>query len=323
MTGDLYGYPDKSYPVIFAALGGGTPDGSIGKDGQILVSTNNGDKWYKRNGTWILYGDNAYYIQGIPVKQVVPTAQQILAFDAVTAKYLPATLGFPLDVPPANLDSTTSDEFLGTSLDAKWTSPITSATGLGTTTTVSNGWIVVSPSAGGAGSTSHRGGFGIRQASPSGSFTIYAKMIDDAVASTVVSEDMRAGIFVGHSSGNAYVVGSGMGNNRGSNATRVDTYSQTAEWSTGSGLDAFTNDTYTFSNGSHRYRDAYWLKIQWDSGASTLTFSYSPNGLQWTQVATQASETQPDRMGIVLWGNTQNCSGLHFLGCDYFRVSIP
>jgi hypothetical protein len=66
--------------------------GSIGKDGQILVNSVTGDKWYKRNGAWIIYGDNAYQFQGVPVDPTPPSNGQALVYNAGTLKYAPASV---------------------------------------------------------------------------------------------------------------------------------------------------------------------------------------------------------------------------------------
>ena len=93
---------------------------------------------------------------------------------------------YPLDAAPGSAHAA-DDEFDDTSgmsgsvngLDAQWTSPVTSATGQGITVTwPATGWMTFEPTTSGTSSTGKRT-FGMRQTSPTGSFTVSAKVVDD------------------------------------------------------------------------------------------------------------------------------------------------
>jgi len=67
-----------------------------------------------------------------------------------------------------------------------------------------------------------------------------------------------------------------------------------------------------------------WYRFVYDAAASTLTAYYSVNGLAWSQAgSTITSVAQPDRMGLVVWGNTADVTADHFLAVDWFRVTEP
>jgi hypothetical protein len=91
---DLFGFPtpNRKPTIYYSAFPGGTPP-PFGDEGDILINTNNGDKWYKRYGTWVIYGDNAYYFQGIAVDPTTPTDGQVLVYSASALKYVPTSGG--------------------------------------------------------------------------------------------------------------------------------------------------------------------------------------------------------------------------------------
>ena len=138
-----------------------------------------------------------------------------------------------LDVVPGS-PSTYDDEFTGTSLNGKWTNPLTSASGQTNTITVGNDWITIQPSSG-AHSSTGKHVFGISQASPASDFTVMAKL-----AQGYTQADIRNGLFVG--------VGGAKGNVSGPFVQDVNpgfigvtTISASADWSSYDGSNGTVN----------------------------------------------------------------------------------
>ena len=130
---------------------------------------------------------------------------------------------------------------------------------------------------------------------------------------TEQNDDGRAGIFVAKTGGKAYVFGSQRKNNRIYNLNRVTTYSESADWSASDGLDQYDDPAWP---------SFLWYRLVYNSSASTLAAYFSGNGV-WTLVYTETSVTQPDRMGLVIWGNTADVAADHRLAVDWFRVTEP
>ena len=66
-----------------------------------------------------------------------------------------------------------------------------------------------------------------------------------------------------------------------------------------------------------------WIKIQWVVSSSTLFFSYSQNGANWSQWATRTGMSQPTVMGICLYSNSGTIYGDAQIMADWFRVTTP
>jgi hypothetical protein len=214
----------------------------------------------------------------------------------------------PLDVPPVSPHAK-DDEFSGSSLDAKWTAPITSTRA--TTATVANGWVSINPND--AGGT--RGGYGIRQAAPTGSFTVSAKVSALARVNSTGAFDVTGGLVVGRLSATAkgHALGAfGNGYARFVEAIAF-TYSHTADWSAYDGYEA---------NAVPEDHGPRWVKIKWDTGTSTLSFSYSGDGVFWTLLGTRASQQQPEYVGLAIYSNTA-VGNDYYTAADWFRVTEP
>jgi hypothetical protein len=217
-----------------------------------------------------------------------------------------------LDVPPGSAHAK-DDEFPGSSLDGKWTNPLSSGGGLDLALTVANGWLRLEPNTSGTASTGKHM-FGIRQAAPTGSFTISAKVAGNL---SNTDDDTSGGIFVARTAATLMHI-NGRYNNSGGTRYRViasATYSETAD--TG-GFDGFNSD------GGALVWPVFWYRIQWDTGTSTLTFSYSADGFDpWITITTRSSMAQPDRIGIGLYSNTATIRADHALYVKWFRVTEP
>ena len=215
----------------------------------------------------------------------------------------------PLDVVPGSAHAK-DDEFDGSSLNGKWTAPWTSASGMGVTTTVGNGRLLVEPSASGSGLTK-RGGYGIRQAAPSGSFSVMAKVSNGMPT----GDQARVGLCVGRSASSvATVLGSNHTQSWWAEFIGVSGYSLTAEWG---GFDG----TQTTKSGAPTFT---WYKFTYDAGTSTLKGYVSYTGIAWTLIRTLTSYSQPTEIGLVLWSHeAANVADDHILSCEWFRVTEP
>jgi len=233
--------------------------------------------------------------------------------DSIVTNTLPSVFEHVLDIPP-NSAHAKDDEFNGSSLDAKWTNPLTSGSGLDLLVTVANGWLRFEPNTSGTASTSKRGGFGIRQAAPTGAFSISARILS---VSPTATDTCRVGIFVARTANTtATVLGFETSLFRQANGFGTTGYSESAEWSGYDGYDTFV------SPGAQQPSSGYWYKISWD-GTSVLTLYYSSNGYSWHTLGTRTSQSQPDRIGIVMYGNSQDIRADHALICKWFRVTEP
>jgi hypothetical protein len=236
----------------------------------------------------------------------------LVVFDGVSGKLVrdggTKDIAFSLDVPPVSPHAK-DDEFSGSALDVKWTNPATSTRTL--TLTVSNGWLRFEPSEAGSASTGVRGGFGIRQTAPTGSFSISAKIVNTGH----VGDDGRVGIFVATGSATAHgsIVGSLRGFARIANYDGF-TYSETADWGAYDGTDVYSTPEWP---------SIVWLKMVWDSATSILTCYYTADGCVWTYLNARTAQVQPTAIGLAIWGNSANIYADHVLMCDWFRVTEP
>jgi hypothetical protein len=73
--GDTLARPAVSFGV-------GNPDNANGSNGDLYFNTVQGDLWNKQAGAWVLYGANAYYIQGKGVDPGAPTNGYVLTYDS-------------------------------------------------------------------------------------------------------------------------------------------------------------------------------------------------------------------------------------------------
>lgn len=212
----------------------------------------------------------------------------------------------PLDVPPTSAHAK-DDEFSGSSLDGKWTSPLTSNSGNTVTNTVANKQLVMVPNVSG------KRAFGIRQASPSGSFTVMAKL----VSGNISGSDLRMGLYVGAAGGRGHIVGPFKQDGQVA-YIGVSTLSNTADWS------AYDGTLTGFGSGVSSVILATWVRIKWDAGTSTMTFYWSQDGVKWKTGTSRGSMAQPDQMGLVIYFNgAGGPSADEFLACDWFRVTEP
>lgn len=294
---------------ILYKLGGNVVRLPIGNAGDILTVSNGLPAWLSpASGT-----DSSIIIKTrdnvtSAVANTLITQEGGLRASGDTVEFLLSTL-LPIDVPPTSPHAK-DDEFSAPSLNARWTDPITSAA---TNTITFNGsHIVIESSTTGTGSSSKRGAFGIRQIAPSGSFTISAKITDGTGDGG--TDDARTGVFVAITGGKAHVFGRQSSVSRLANAIGVTTYSESTDWSTYDGFDAYdgTNPPGTA-----------WYRIKWDAAASTLSFYWSTSGVFWQLLTTRTGQSQPDRIGICIYANTANIGADHKLGCDWFRVTEP
>lgn len=205
----------------------------------------------------------------------------------------------PLDVVPASPHAM-DDEFTGSTLDAKWTDPTTSAAGNENTVAVSGGWLRISAV------TANKHVNGIRQAAPSGSFSVSAKMLDSLYA----GNDIRAGLFVGIDGGKGHVCGA-FQQDGGIGAIGISTVSNTADWS---GYDGFLATT------AGNTSIPTWVRIRWNSATSTLYFDASQNGILWKNITSRSGMSQPDQAGLCIYSNSGAIQTAELLLYDWFRV---
>lgn len=212
----------------------------------------------------------------------------------------------PLDEPPVTPHAK-DDEFPGTSLDAKWAIPITSAANCGTSATVQNGKLSIEPSTTGSVTINQHGAWGIRQAAPTGSFTVSAKFRDQFVG----GDDSRTGLWVANAT-NAYLHGPCMVVPRIYDGV-ICTYSETANWGNSAG------GPLTIAGLNLGW---LWVKLSYDAPTQVLTYWYSTNGVKWRLGGTQNAVSQPTKIGLGLWANTAMIAD-HDLAIDWFRVTEP
>lgn len=292
----LDGAIDDSQTTITVASVTGTPSANfrIRVDDEIMLVTgiSSLDLTVERGAEG---STAAAHSSGAPVVHVLTAAGLVRGIQNIL---------LPLDIPPAS-PSAWDDEFDGDSLDPKWTDPATSTSPVDAT--VADGWLLMEPSTAGSSSTGKRGGFGIRQDSPSGPFSVMAKVADQKPG-----DDCRVGIFVASTASSlAWVSGSQLQNSRILNWNRCS-YSEGADWGASLG-EQFIGPLWL---------SAVWYRIRWDG--TTLFFDFSGNGVHWRNAfSTTASVVQPDRCGLVLWANSANALADHQLGADWFRVTEP
>jgi cytochrome c len=216
--------------------------------------------------------------------------------------------GFPIDVPPV-IAHDLDDDFDGSTLDPKWSTAVTANA---MTATTGSGWLAIEPTASGGGTLTGRM-WGIRQAAPTGSFSVMAKIANNKSVSGTNSYD---GIFVGNNGDKGHIWGMGRNILAGLAMMSTDTYGEGAsDWAAFNG----TNNTQDLARSVH----FTWYRIRWDAGASTLYFDYSQNGVFWTQEYSLTSQPQPDSVGIGMYAQANTFHADKAMGADWFRVTEP
>ncbi len=299
---------------ILYRLSGATTRLPVGNNGEILTIVGNLPVWQSpASGT----GSNILVETYTGATSV--TANRIELPDGNLAAsgaraYIQINNGVPIDGSPLTAHAK-NDEFAGTALDAKWTSPATSTRPV--TITFDNSWIYIEPATTGTASTGSRGGFGIRQAAPSGSFTVSARIINGTGGTNgITTDDALVGIFVARATTPS---GSHMFGYRETIPRIAEVldfnYSNTTDWGAFLGYNPRTN--------SDQQQYGSWYRVAWDASASSLSFYYSTNGVYWKLLATRTSQSQPEYIGIGIWANTANIIANHSVACDWFRVTEP
>lgn len=305
--------------VPMTQLATGTPDGTkfVRDDGTLVVPGGGGGGMSNPMTAVgdIIKGGTA----GAAERLAIGTAGHVLkvvsgapawAAEAGGGGSTPGLLVPPFDVPPGTAHAD-DDEFGGSTLNAAWTAPLTSNAGNAITTTVANEILLIEPTAG------SRRAYGIRKPSPTGSFSVMAKLLISRAAGAAVAPDTRAGIFVATTAGRAHVLGAyhhSTGNNEAA-YIGATTYSETADWSAWDGVQT------TFGINYPTWR---WFRFVWDAGTSTLSFEWSGDGFVWRTLGSRAAMTQPDRMGLVVYSQTAAATANTVkLLVDWFRVTEP
>jgi len=212
-----------------------------------------------------------------------------------------AFLGLPLDEPPASAHAK-DDEFNGSSLDGKWTNPLTAAVAA-CGITVEDGLLKLQASE----TSKHM--YGIRQAAPTGSFTVMAKISYLGTA----TYDVRAGLLAYVAGSQGHVLGPFVFNDQ-TGYIGVGTTHNTNDWSSYDG-------TTATSHGSGRFA---WVRLVWSTAASTITCDHSKDGVNWINLNSRGSMSQPDFIGLGIYLNSAPDNGTNsYLWVDWFRVTEP
>jgi hypothetical protein len=254
-------------------------------------------------------------------KLVFPNGSLVIA--AHVATYTPpaaaaAVYAFPLDVPPGSahakddeFEDATGQSGAGNGLDAKWTDPLSSGAGLTLTRAFANKWLNFEPATSGTASTGKHM-FGIRQAAPTGSFTISCRMAGGHAYS---NDDTGGGIFMARTTGTKLnTIGWYAQSNSPWRAIGAATYSESAD---AGGYDGFVVDA------GYVNTDTAWYKMVWDAGAGTIAYYASVDGADWILLNTRSSQSQPDRIGLCLYGNGGTIKANHRIFVKWFRVTEP
>jgi len=152
----------------------------------------------------------------------------------VVAEDIGLIRGPRLDRP--DLSDAKSDDFDGTALSSTWTLLGNSEANFDTAP--GSSWVELQSSASGTASTGQRGGFGIYQSAPAGDFDIRCKM-SAILSDSATLDDARLGIFVGITSGKAYILGLQSSVMRVMNYMGINSYSRTAYWGAYDGTDVY------------------------------------------------------------------------------------
>jgi hypothetical protein len=129
--------------------------------------------------------------------------------------------------------------------------------------------------------------------------------------------DLRAGIFVAHSTATAVANQLGVQDSqvKGSDLCGISGYSESADWG---GYDGYVNSINVLSDIA-----LMWFKLVYDATTQTLAAYYSANGCAWTLHTTRSSVAQPDRIGLAMWSNSGSIYADQQMLVDWFRVTEP
>ena len=256
------------------------------------VTDDSGDG-YAVGSIWIdVTGDDAYICVDASVGAAV--------WNPFEAAGSGAFLGLPLDEPPASPHAK-DDEFNGSSLDVKWTNPLSAAVPA-CTIAVADGLLKLSVNDVGY----HM--FGIRQAAPTGSFSVMAKI---SYGDSYIY-DIRCGVLAYINGAKGHVCGP-FPQEGSTGAIGVTTASNTNDWSTYDGSLSGGGGLPYFS----------WTRIRWDSATSTIYFDLSKNGIDWANWSSRGSMSQPDFIGVGIYGNGAMGDDTPWIYVDWFRVTEP
>jgi hypothetical protein len=225
---------------------------------------------------------------------------------------------FPINVAPGSAHGS-DDEFsdTGSAVPGGWTEITTSQTGA---YVEGGGVLLFEPSGAGTASTGSRGAFGIRKNSPTGSFTISARLADRYLT---LNDNARVGIFVARTTGTVFHhvghVGAATSSTVAS-TIRGTSYSESADWGAYDGV-----NTVDFNPTGRQLFAGLWYRIVWNSGAGSIAFYFSMDGLAWEIIpaSTITGQSQPDRMGVAIYSNSTDIRANHGIAVDWFRVTEP
>jgi len=287
----------------------------------VSVSSPNNNEvltWNTSSGSWVALAPSSGSLSTLDsltdVSASSPNNSDVLTWNSTSGSWV-ASAPIPLyllDVLPTSPHSK-DDEFSGSSLDAKWTNPITSTRT--NTLSISSGLLTFEPSETGIASTGVRGAWGIRQDAPTGSFSISARIYLPRPANGN-NDDARCGVFVANTSGSkAHVCGFQTSNNVPNDALGAS-YSEVSDWG--------AYDGWVVNGGA--VVGPYigmWYKITWDSSTSTIYFYSCFDGMEWGQFTSRGSQSQPDRIGVCGYSNSSSYYADRRIMVSWFRVTEP
>lgn len=210
-----------------------------------------------------------------------------------------AATGMPIDQVPVSPHAD-DDEFDGSSLDGSWTNPSASANGANGIV-VGDGVLELTVPSSGIKFA------GISKPSPTGSFKVLASVeYNDTYTS-----DIRFGVYVAKLGAKGHVLGPSPQD--GSCAViGATTTSSSVDWS---GYDGHLAGTALA--GSRKAT----VRIRWDAAGSTLYFGVWI-GTGWSEFNSRGSMTQPDEMGLAIYGQGGLGAATPCMRVDWFRVEV-
>ena len=276
-------------------------------DGAVL-------RWSAGLGRWIDSAFNLDALSDVDLS-VPPTNGQTMVYDSTAGLWKPGTISgggggggaalLPLDKAPT-FPHAKDDEFTGSSLDAKWTKgPDTSWS----TAAVADGFLSLVVA------TASKHAYQLRQAAPTGDFTITAKVACPLGSS---AQDVRSGLFVARTTGTKSLVWGLALSGGPAKAMWIEhsNYSDTVDWGAYNGSWS-GNLLGTYGGGF------LWYRLKWVSATGILTMSISTDGVQWVVASTRGSWNQPDRIGLVIENNSGNTAVGEAISVEWFRVTEP
>jgi hypothetical protein len=82
-------------------------------------------------------------------------------------------------------------------------------------------------------------------------------------------------------------------------------------------------DTYNNTDQLSKGFFTAWYRIQWDSGAGTLTFFFSFNGFRWEGWTSRSGMSQPTSIGLGMYAQGNSFRADKAMAAKWFRVSEP